>query len=68
MELGDTELGDGILINIDKGMIKSSKSELPYLGDVLKTLKILKVDFFDIVNIIKKLKQQGSFNAIIEEN
>jgi len=64
---GDQDVGDDVILNVDKGLMYR-KGDNVYLHDILRILKILKVDFQEMYNIIKSLKNNGKFDAeIVEE-
>jgi flagellar P-ring protein precursor FlgI len=65
--IGDKDVGDDVVLNVDKGLMYR-KGDNVYLHDILRILKILKVDFQEMYNIVKSLKNNGKFDAeIVEE-
>jgi len=65
--IGDEDVGDNVTLNVNKGLMYREGDNV-YLNDILRVLKILKVDFQEIFNIVKTLRINNKFNAeIIEE-
>jgi len=65
------DIGDGVVvgnkvdkINLNNALINTQKR--PIVGDLIRAMKLMKLDIRDIIDTIKLLKELGAINADIE--
>jgi flagellar P-ring protein precursor FlgI len=65
------DIGDGVIvgnkpekINLNNALINTQKR--PIVGDLIRAMKLMKLDINDIIDTIKLLKELGAINADIE--
>ena len=65
------DIGDGVIvgnkpekINLNNALINTQKR--PIVGDLIRAMKLMKLDINDIIDTVKLLKELGAINADIE--
>jgi flagellar basal body P-ring protein FlgI len=61
----DKNIKDGVIVNLELGLVKKQNTE-PILGDLVRGLQKMGIDFNKIVEVIKLLKVKGSISNDID--